>query len=102
MCVGPVLWDMLAFVCCVLLIFAGTIREHAPALQQVRVDKTLPVPAGYTTVELHLSDPQNIPFEQAQVIPTARLTNMEIVALSYSHNTLYNSKYRVQFSLSMS
>ena len=99
--IRPVFWYMLAFVCCILLIFAGTIREHAPAVMQVRVDKTLPVPAGYTTVELHLSDPQNIPIEQAQVIPTASMTNMDMAALSYSVKTLGKGNFRVQFALSM-
>ena len=59
--IRPVFWFLLAFACCAVLVFAGTIREHTPALMQVRVDKAVPVSVGYTTVELHLSDPQNIP-----------------------------------------
>jgi len=92
---------MLAFVCCALLVFASTIQLHTPAVMQVHVDKAVPVPAGYTTVELHLSDAQDIPIEQAQVIPTARMTNMDMAALSYSVKTLGQGNYTVQFALSM-
>src|SRR5579863_4354930 len=99
--IRPIFWCILAFVCCALLIFAALIQVRAPAHMQVHVDKAVPVSAGYTTVELHLSDPQNIPIEQAQVIPTARMTNMNMTALSYSVKSLGQGNYTVQFALSM-
>lgn len=99
--VRPVFWFILALACCSLLFFAGTIREHAPALLQVHVDRAVPVPVGYTVVDLHLSDPQNIPIEQAQIIPSARMPNMNMTALSYSVKTLGQGNYAVQFALSM-
>jgi|SRR5579872_3985786 len=99
--IRPAFWGLLAFVCCALLVFAATIHEHAPALMQVHVDKAVPVAVGYTTVELHLSDPQDIPIEQAQVVPTARMTNMNMAALSYSVKALGQGNYTVQFALSM-
>jgi hypothetical protein len=95
--IRPVFWCMLAFVSCALLIFAATLHEHAPALMQVHVDKAVPI----TTVELHLSDPQEIPIEQAQVVPTARMTNMDMTALSYSVKALGQGNYKVQFALGM-
>ena len=99
--IRPVFWFMLAFVCFALLFFASVIREHTPVLMQVHVDRAVPAAVGYTTVELHLSDPQNIPIEQAQVIPTARMTDMNMTALSYSVKTLGQGNYAVQFALSM-
>jgi hypothetical protein len=99
--IRPVFWCILAFVCCTLLIFASTIHEYTPAVMQVRVDKAVPVSVGYTTVELHLSDPQNIPIEQAQVIPTASMTNMDMIAISTSVKALGQGNYSVQFALSM-
>jgi hypothetical protein len=99
--IRPVFWCILAFVCCALLIFAGLIQVHAHALMQVRLDKAVPVSAGYTTVDLHLSDPENIPIEEAQVIPTARMTNMAMTAISASVKTLGQGNYRVQLELSM-
>ncbi len=99
--IRPVFWFLLAFACCSLLFFAGAIREHAPALLQVHVDRAVPVPAGYTVVDLHLSDPQDIPIEQAQIIPSARMTDMNMTALSYSVKTLGQGNYTVQFALSM-
>src|ERR1700738_686418 len=99
--IRPVFWCMLAFACCAVLVFAGTIREHAPAVMQVRVDKTVPISVGYPTVELHLSDPQNIPIEQAQVIPTASMTDMDMIAISSPVKALGQGNYSVQFALSM-
>ena len=99
--VRPVFWFMLAFVCCALLVFASLLPVDAPALMQVRVDQALPVPTGYTTVELHLSDLQHIPIEQAQVMPTAHMTNMVMAALSTSVKALGQGNYRVQFAFSM-
>jgi len=99
--IRPVFWFMLAFVCCSLLFFASTLREHTPALLQVRVDRAVPVPAGYTIIDLHLSDPQHIPIEQAQIIPSARMTDMKMTALSYSVKSLGQGNYTVQFALSM-
>lgn len=99
--IRPVFWFILAVVCCSLLFFAGAIREHAPTLLQVHVDRAVPVAVGYTVVELHLSDPQDIPIEQAQIIPTARMTDMNMSALSYSVKTLGQGNYTIQFALSM-
>lgn len=99
--IRPIFWCILAFVCCALLIFAALIQVHAPAHMQVHVDKAVPVSAGYTTVELHLSDPQDIPIEQAQVIPSARMTNMHMAAISTSVKALGQGNYIVQLALSM-
>lgn len=99
--VRPVFWFLLAFVCCSLLFFAGTRREHAPALLLVHVDRAVPVPVGDTVVDLHLSDRQHNPIDQAKIIPSARMTNMNMTALSYSVRTLGQGNYVVKFALSM-
>lgn len=99
--IRPVFWFMLAFACCSLLFFASTMSEHTPALLQVHVDRAVPVAVGYTVVNLHLSDPQHIPIEQAQIIPSARMTDMNMSALSYSVKALGQGNYTVQFALSM-
>ncbi len=99
--IRPVFWFLLAFACCSLLLFASALREHTPALLQVHVDKAVPVPVGYTVVDLHLSDSQNIPIEQAQIIPSARMTDMNMTALSSSVKSLGQGNYTIQFALSM-
>lgn len=99
--IRPIFWYMLAFVCCALLVFASLIRLNEPALMQVHVDKAVPVQAGYTTVELHLCDPQHIPIEQAQFVPTARMTNMDMTAIPISVKALGQGNYTIQFALAM-
>jgi hypothetical protein len=47
---------------------------------RVQLDQQRPVASGFTTLELHLTDSQGMPIEQAQVLPNARMTNMDMVS----------------------
>jgi nitrogen fixation protein FixH len=74
----PVFWYILALACFGVLVFAATVRIYTPAVMQVRLDSTAPHAASFTTIELHLSDSEGLPIEQAQVMPSAHMTNMEM------------------------
>lgn len=76
--IRPVFWCILALSCLGVLVFAATIHRDAPAMMQARLDSTAPDAASLTTIELHLSDSEGLPIEQAQVMPSARMTNMEM------------------------
>ncbi len=76
--VRPFFWCFLAITCISVLIFAATLKTHAPAIMQVHIDQYPPVTSGLTTLELHLTDPQGVPIEQAHVIPSAWMTNMDM------------------------
>ena len=99
--IRTVFWCMLAVVCCSLLIFSAAVREHAPAVMQVRLDKAAPVSPSSLTVEMHLSDPQNIPIEQAHILPDAEMTNMAMNAISSTVKTQGQGNYLIQFALAM-
>ena len=99
--VRPFFWFLLAFSCIGVLIFAAAIRTHAPAMMQVRIDQQPPVSVGFTTLELHLSDPQGLPIEQAQVFPHARMTNMAMEAEPSSVRALGQGNYVAQLRLYM-
>src|SRR5258708_24396217 len=71
-------WGLLLLSCMSVLIFAPTLKTHAPAIMQVHIDQSPPVASKLTTLELHLTDPQGVPIEQAQVIPSAWMTNMDM------------------------
>ncbi len=83
------------------LIFAATIRTHTPAIMQVRLEQKPPITSGLTTLELHLTDPQGLPIEQAQVIPKAWMTNMDMMTNKIRVAPLGKGIYVAQLQLYM-
>ena len=99
--VRPFFWCLLVGVCLSVLIFAATIRTHAPALMQVRLAEPHPVASAITTLELHLTDQEGLPIEQAQVVPNARMTNMDMVTKQVHVVALGQGTYLAQLQLYM-
>jgi hypothetical protein len=99
--VRPIFWCFLALSCIAVLIFAAAMREHSPAVLQVRIDQQPPLSSRMTTLELHLADPQGIPIEQAQVSPSAKMTNMNMVTEQIHVRPLGDGDYSVQLQLYM-
>jgi YtkA-like len=99
--IRPFFWYLLAFVCVSVLLFAATNQAHAPAALQVHVDQEKLTAAGITTLELHLTDPQGIPIEEAHVLPDARMTNMDMQASYHNVSAIGKGQYKVQLRLYM-
>ena len=99
--VRPIFWCFLALSCISVLIFAVVMREHSPAVIQVRIDQKSPVANGITTLELHLSDLQGLPIEQAQVSPSAKMTNMNMKTDRILVRPLGQGNYSLQLQLYM-
>jgi nitrogen fixation protein FixH len=99
--VRPFFWFFLAFSCAGVLIFAALLPTRAPAVMQVQLDQQRPVASGLTTVELHLTDSQGLPIEQAQVLPEARMTNMDMVTNHFRIKPLGHGIYIAQVQLYM-
>ena len=76
--VRPFIWCLLGCSCLGVLIFATLIRTSAPAIMQVQIKQPSRA-VGFTTLELHLTDPQGLPIEEAQIESSARMTNMEMI-----------------------
>jgi len=83
------------------LIFAASVHIHAPAIMQVHVDQQPPIATGLTTLELHLTDTQGLPIEQAQVIPKAWMTNMDMMTNKIRVAPLGKGIYVAQLQLYM-
>ena len=75
--VRPFFWCLLVCSCLSVLTFAALMHASAPARWQVQI-KQPPRAVGFTTLELHLTDPQGLPIEEAQIVSSARMTNMEM------------------------
>jgi len=99
--VRPFFWFFLAFSCIGVLTFAVLLHTQVPAVMQVQLDQQRPVANGFTTLELHLTDSQGLPIEQAQVLPDARMTNMSMVTNQIRVKSLGHGTYLTQFQLYM-
>lgn len=99
--VRPFFWLLLAACCIGILIFAGTMRSHAPVIMQVHIDQQLPLSVGFTTLELHLADSQGLPIEQAHVFSSADMLNMHMAPPQSSIREIGQGYYRAQIQLYM-
>jgi YtkA-like len=99
--VRPFFWFLLAFSCIGVLIFAALLHTQAPAMMRVQLDQQPPVASGFTTLELHLTDSQGLPIEQAQVLPNARMTNMSMMTNHTHVKSLGHGTYVAQLQLDM-
>jgi len=100
MSVRPFFWFLLALTCASVLIFAATVQTYVPALLQVHIQQQ-PRAVGFTTLELHLADPDGIPIEQAQIVSDARMTNMDMVTHEKRMQEVGQGNYIVQLHLYM-
>ena len=98
--IRPFFWFLLVFVCAGVLTFAFVRQTYAPALLQVHMLHGQPK-AGLTTFELHLTDPQGIPIDEAEISSTARMTNMEMIAHQPRLYKTGEGRYGIDFNLSM-
>jgi nitrogen fixation protein FixH len=100
--VRPFFWFLLALSCIGVLIFAALLHIQAPAVMRVQLDQQHPVASGFTTLELHLTDSQGLPIEQARVLPSARMTNMDMATNHFRVSPLGHGTYIAQLQLYMS
>jgi hypothetical protein len=98
--VRPFFWFLLALSCASVLIFAATVQTYAPALLQVHIPQQ-PRAVRFTTLELHLADPEGLPIEQAQIVSDARMTNMYMVTHEKRMQEVGQGNYIVQLHLYM-
>ncbi|HJT59791.1 MAG TPA: FixH family protein [Ktedonobacteraceae bacterium] len=99
--VRPIFWCFLALCCIGVLIFATVLREHSPAILEVHLDQQPPVAGRMTTLEVRLTDSQGLPIEQAQVLPSAKMTNMNMAVDHIGIRSLGEGNYSIQLQLYM-
>jgi hypothetical protein len=99
--VRPVFWFILALSCIGVLTLAAFLHTQTPAVLRVHLDQQQPVTSGVTTLELYLTDSQAFPIEQAQVLPEARMTNMNMATDQIRVAPLGHGNYMAQFNLHM-
>ena len=98
--VRPFFWCLLVCSCLSVLTFAALVHTSVPALMQVQI-KQPPRAVGLTTLELHLTDPQGLPIEEAQIVSSARMTNMEMITHQSQVKAVGRGIYIAQLHLYM-
>lgn len=99
--VRPFFWFLLALTCVTVLMVAALAPGHAPVRIQLSVDQTTPAAYMPTTLTLHLTDPDGLPIEQAQVDSSINMTNMDMGTLHSGVLSVGNGVYKTQLSFSM-
>ncbi len=99
--IRPFFWFLLALVCASVLTFAAVHPTHAPAILQVHVRQAQPTAARMTTIELHFTDPQGIPIDEAEIRSSARMTNMVMSTNQIRLYKIDEGKYGLQFNFYM-
>ncbi len=99
--IRPFFWFLLLISCMSVITFAIRYQPHVPVAMSVHVVQQELVADNLASLELHLTDLQGLPIEQAQVFPNARMTNMDMAATESHVTELGGGKYNVNISLSM-
>lgn len=100
--VRPFFWLLLLCSCLGVLTLAMLYKPHVPAVLLVHVVQERPTANSLTTLEVNLTDAEGLPIDQAQVMSSARMTNMDMWASDSRVAAHGQGKYTVQFKLYMS
>lgn len=98
--VRPFVWFVLIMSCAGVLFFAVMLPTDVPATIQVHLAEP-PTAQQLTTLTFHLTDPQGLPIDQADVISSAAMTNMDMVAPQSHIMAVGLGTYIAQFHLYM-
>ena len=98
--IRPFVWFILIMSCVGVLLFAIMLPTDVPATMQVHLADH-PTAQQLTTLTFHLTDPQGLPIDQADVISSATMTNMKMVAPQSQVTAVGPGTYLAQFHLYM-
>ncbi len=76
--IRPFFWLILLVSCGSVLALACVYQPHVPTVLQVKMMQKQFVTGGPSSLKLSLTDPNGQPIDEAQVIPSARMTNMDM------------------------
>src|SRR5438094_804339 len=98
--VRPFFWFILILSCVGVLLFAVMLPTDVPATMQIRLAEH-PTTQDLTTLTFHLTDPQGLPIDQAYVVSSAAMTNMNMVAPQSHVTAVGRGTYLARFRLYM-
>lgn len=98
--VRPVFWLILVFVCAGVLSFAALVQPHEPAQMRIHLER-FPTSGAFTLLDISATDMQGIPIEGAQILPTAKMTNMDMTTNATYTTTRGEGGYTIHVCLYM-
>ncbi|HTI15875.1 MAG TPA: FixH family protein [Dictyobacter sp.] len=99
--IRPFCWGVLLMACLSTLFCAALYQHYDPSFLQVQIIQQHLVTKTPATIEVHVTDLQGIPIDKAQIIPQARMTNMQMTADKSSVEWIGHGQYQVKFLFSM-
>jgi hypothetical protein len=97
----PFFWFLFTLTCMSLLLFAALHHPHVPGVLEVHVGQQHLTTRSFATLELHVTDPQGFPIEEATISSYAQMTNMSMPPTETHIMSLGKGKYIVQLRLNM-
>ena len=100
--VRPFFWIFLASICIGTLCFAGAMTGWWEALpMQVHIDPVVALAPGSVLVDLHLTDTEGVPIDQAQITPHISMPAMPMGRQQMNVQSLGQGLYVAHCTLSM-
>lgn len=99
--IRPLFWLILFVSCVSVLALACIYRPYVPTVLQISMGQQQFVAGSHAHLKLSLTDPNGEPIDKAQVIPSARMTNMDMAAQQSHVIALGSGTYTVELNLDM-
>jgi hypothetical protein len=99
--IRPFFWVLFLLSCLSVLTLAFLSHPSAATLLQVHVERHHLVSHGLSVVYLQLTDSDGLAVSQANIKPSARMTNMDMVTDQSTVSEIGNGHYVVQLNLYM-
>ena len=100
--IRPFFWILLATICIGTLAFAGVLTRCWETLpMQVKIDPVATLVPGTVIIDLHLTDTEGLPIDQAQITPHISMPTMPMGQQHMSVRALGHGLYVAHCTLSM-
>jgi hypothetical protein len=98
--IRPFFWLLLIVACMSVLSLARLTPTHIPVVLQIHIDQPRPLSVDMTLL-LFLTDPQGVSIDEAQIVSSAAMTNMEMASEAPVIKTMGDGHYQVIYHFSM-
>jgi len=99
--IRPFFWLILVGSCLGVLIFALMVHPEFTAVMHISLNGSQPSQETVTILTLHLTDVQGLPIEQAQVISSLTMTDMNMGTVEYTLQSVGRGYYQTALRWSM-
>lgn len=99
--IRPFFWLLLFVSCGSVLALACIYRPYVPTVLRISMEQQQIVAGDHARLELNLTDVNGEPINQARVIPSARMTNMDMSTQQSHVASSGGGRYTIELDLDM-